>query len=157
MRRTALWALTACLALAGCAPAPESGEPATPFNPVLDDRQLMNWVLDPMADVIWGSAGSVITVEGEQDLAPVDDAGWAEVRNAAATIAESGNLLMLPGRSQGADWNEFSAGIVSIGERAVAAAEAQDADALFDIGGQLYNVCVACHQIYMLDEEAGEG
>ena len=157
MLRTAFCGLTACLALAGCTPAPESSEPATPFNPVLDDHQLMNWVMDPMADVIWGSAGSVITIDGEQDLAPVDDAGWAEVRNAAAAITESGNLLMLPGRSQGADWNEFSAGIVTIGERAIAAAEAQDADALFDIGGQLYNVCVACHQIYMLEEEAGEG
>lgn len=143
-------------AVGGCGGATEAPAEPTPFDPVLDDHQLMNWVMDPMADVIWGAAGSVITVEGEQDLAPTDDEGWAEVRNAAAVIVESGNLLMIPGRSQGRDWDEFSRGIITIGQRAMAAAEAQDADALFDAGGQLYNVCVACHQIYML-EEAGEG
>lgn len=142
------------VAVSGCDSGQQSpaGE-ASPFQPVLDDHQLMNWVLDPMADVIWGSAGAIITAEGEQDLAPVDDEGWATVRNAAATITESGNLLMLPGRSKGQDWDEFSRGMVTMGQRAMAAAEAQDADALFDVGGALYNVCVACHQIYMLPED----
>lgn len=152
MKRATL-ALVAVLGLGACGAPEHADEAAVPFQPVLDDHQFMNWILDPAADVIWGSAGYVITVEGEQDLQPTDDAGWAEVRNAAATITESGNLLMLPGRSQGDDWNEFSAGIVTIGQRAMAAAEAQDAEALFEVGGQLYNVCVACHQIYMLEED----
>jgi hypothetical protein len=60
---------------------------------------------------------------------------------------------MLPGRSRGADCNEFSRAIVTMGERAIAAAEARDEDALFEVGGQLYNVCVACHQLYMLPDE----
>lgn len=144
------------LALAGCGNGRET-EPDVPFRPVLDDHQLMHWVMDPAADIIWGAAGSVLTEAGEEDLAPVTDEGWAEVRNAAAVITESGNLLMLPGRSQGADWNEYAAGIVTMGERAMAAAEAQDADALFDIGGQLYNVCVACHQPYMVSDDGSEG
>ncbi len=145
-----------CFVLQGCGPGSTpsaGGEADSRFQPVLDDHELMNWVMDPMADVIWGSAGAIITAEGEQDLAPVDDEGWAVVRNAAATITESGNLLMLPGRSKGADWDEFSRGIVTMGQRAMAAAEAQDADELFDVGGALYNVCVACHQIYMLPED----
>ncbi|NBC23865.1 MAG: hypothetical protein GVY21_10355 [Gammaproteobacteria bacterium] len=154
--KIATLAVAVLLGLSGCG-APEQVDEAIPFQPVLDDHQLMNWVMDPAADVIWGSAGYVITVEGEQDLQPTDDEGWAEVRNAAAVITESGNLLMLPGRSQGDDWNEFSAGIVTIGQRAMAAAEAQDADALFEVGGQLYNVCVACHQIYMLEEDGEAG
>ena len=35
----------------------------------------------------------------------------------------------------------------------VDAAERQDAEALFNLGGTLYNVCVSCHQLYVLDEE----
>lgn len=140
------------LALTACGSADDAAAPQTQFRPVLDDHQMMEWVMDPAADVIWGSAGAVITLEGEQDLAPVDDAGWAAVRDAAAVITESGNLLMLPGRSQGEDWDEYSLGIIAMGERAMAAAEAQDADELFEVGGQLYNVCVACHQIYMRPE-----
>jgi hypothetical protein len=47
--------------------------------------------------------------------------------------------------------------MMTMGERAITAAEAQDEEALFEVGGQLYNVCVACHQQYMLaDQEAPE-
>lgn len=130
-----------------------AGQAAGSFRPVLDDHQLMSWVLDPATDVVWGAAGSVITADGEQKLAPVDDEGWVTVRNAAAMVTEAGNLLMLPGRSRGEDWNELARGLVTIGQRAIAAAQAHDDEALFEAGGQLYNVCVACHQVYMLDQE----
>lgn len=148
--------LTLVLAVGGC-DAGNGGDaslpPQPPFQPLLDDHQMMTWVMDPAADVIWGSAGSVLTEAGEESLAPTDGAGWDRVRNAAAMVAESGNLLMLPGRSQGADWDEFAGAIVTMGERAIGAAEARDEEALFEVGGQLYNVCVACHQIYMRPEE----
>ena len=67
---------------------------------------------------------------------------------AAATLAESGNLLMLPGRAIGDDWVEYAQGLVSASELALAAARAQDADALFDAGGRIYQVCRACHNQY---------
>jgi hypothetical protein len=152
-------ALAVLMLLQGCGSDSDTTlkAPETGYRTVLDTRQLMNWVLDPSADVIWGSAGAVLTAEGEENLAPVDTEGWDRVRNAAAVVVESGNLLMMPGRSRGDDWNEFSRGMTSISERAIAAAEAQDEEALFEVGGQLYNVCVACHQQYMLaDQEAPE-
>lgn len=141
--------------LSGCGEPPTA--PQAQYRPVLDIQQLMNWILDPAADVIWGSAGSIITMEGEQDLAPVDDEGWAAVRNAAAVVVESGNLLMMPGRSRGDDWEEYARGMMTMGERAMAAAEERNPDAMFDVGGQLYNVCVACHQHYIPpDQPSGE-
>lgn len=130
---------------------------ALPGRPVLDDHQFMAWVLEPASDVIWDSAGAIITLAGEESLAPVDQAGWDRVRNAAAVVAESGNLLLLPGRSKGADWDEFSRAMTRMGERAMAAAQAQDADAVFEVGGQLYNVCVACHQVYFRPEQEAAG
>ena len=36
----------------------------------------------------------------------------------------------------------------------MAAVDAKDADALFEVGGKLYNVCRACHQVYARPEDA---
>ena len=120
------------------------------YQPHLEMHDFMGWVLDPMADVIWRSAGTITTVDGVEDLAPTTQEGWDSVRNAAATIAEIGNVLQIPGYSQGEDWNEYAQGLTRIGMRLIEAAEQKDDDQVFDYGGQLYNVCVACHQLYML-------
>lgn len=135
--------------LAGCA---EEAAVETGYQPVVDDHQMMDWILDPNADVIWGSAGTISTLEGVEDLAPTTQEGWDAVRNAAATLAEMGNVLQIPGHSRGEDWNEFSQGLTRTAVLLIQAAENKDDQQVFDYGGQLYNVCVACHQIYMLPE-----
>ena len=137
-----------CL-LQACAPA-ES--PAAEYHPVVDSKQFMNWILDPNADVIWGSAGTITTFDGVQELAPTTQEGWDAVRNAAATLAEAGNLLKIPGHSRGADWNEIAGGLTRTSVLLIEAAEQKDDQQVFDYGGQLYNVCVSCHQLYMLPE-----
>ncbi|MDE0006680.1 MAG: hypothetical protein OXS50_00170 [Gammaproteobacteria bacterium] len=120
-----------------------------PMEPVGDMKETMDWVLDPAADVIWGFAGFVTTAEGEIDLAPKDDEDWARVKHAAWVLAESGNLLMVPGLAEeGADWLEYSQGLRTMGGRLIEIAEAQDPEALFEAGGHLYNICLACHQAY---------
>ena len=143
--------------LAGCAPSEKAIQPQgsmPPFEPVLELHDLMASVLDPATDVIWGAAGAVITAEGERDLSPVDEAGWQEVFDAAAIVTETGNLLMLPGRAEDSgDWMEYSAALITTGKEAMAAAKAQDAQAVFDVGGKLYLICVACHQSYDLEED----
>lgn len=122
----------------------------------------MTWFLDPAADVLWSSAGFVLTAEGETSLAPTTEEGWARVRHSAVVVAEGGNLLLLPhllpdpAEGIGTEaWVEFAQGMTRIGMEAVAAVDAQDADALFTAGGHLYNVCLACHQVYARPEEDG--
>ena len=137
------------LLLGGCG---EEVEVEVAYEPIVDSKQMMNWILDPNADVIWGSAGTITTFEGVEDLTPTTQEGWDAVRNAAATLAEAGNLLKIPGHSQGEDWNEISGGLTRTAVKLIEAAENQDGQAVFDYGGQLYNVCVACHQLYMLPE-----
>lgn len=138
------------LSLAGCN---KPADVTPPYKPVGDVKHTMNAVLEPAADVIWDSAGAIITFEGEQDLAPTTEEGWQAVINSATVVAEAGNLLMMPGRARdNGDWMEISRGLVEMGEKALAAAEAKDADALFEAGGQLYNVCLSCHQIYWVDQ-----
>jgi hypothetical protein len=141
------------LVLTGCTRSEPPAEPAPPFEIVTDVKQTMMWVLEPAADRIWDSAGFVITVEGEQDLAPVAEEAWLAVVSAAATLAESGNLLLLDGRSQGDDWNAFSKGLTEASKLALQAAQDKDAQALFDAGGRIYQVCLACHNQYWQDQE----
>ena len=147
------WALLACggepagTAAEGSKPEPPSG-PA--FEVVADLRQTMLWILEPAADEIWDSAGFVITVEGERDLSPTTDEGWERVRGSAALVAETGNLLMMPGRSLGADWDDYAKAMIASSRDVMAAAEARDAVALFDTGGELYQTCRGCHTPYMV-------
>ena len=138
----------------------EQAEQAKPtvFKPTGDVMHLMAWVLDPAADHVWDSAGSIITATGTRELAPTTDEGWLAVQHSAAVIAETGNLLLMPGliRDNG-DWQDISHGLIAAGMRAKAAAEAQDTDALFDAGGQIYRVCTSCHSLYIHgDDESPE-
>jgi hypothetical protein len=137
-------------ALASCARDEQAAGPR--YEMVADVRQTMESIIDPAADTIWDSAGSVITEAGEQDLAPATPEAWARVEAAAVVLAESGNLLMMPGRSAGPDWNGYASDLVGAGKQAMAAAREQDADALFDAGGRLYDVCLACHDQYLVDD-----
>ncbi|MEM7018109.1 MAG: hypothetical protein AAF512_12320 [Pseudomonadota bacterium] len=141
------------LLLSACEQAEQAAPP--PYQTKEGDVEfLMHMVLEPAADVIWDSAGFVLTAEGEEDLSPTTDEGWMKVQHSAAVLAESGNLMLLPGRSQPGDWNEISNGLTRISLKAMAAAEAKDAEQLFEVGGQIYNVCVSCHQLYWLDRES---
>ncbi len=147
-----------CVGLFGC----EAGEDAAsemPYQPTASIHDFMVWGLEPAADVIWDNAGFIVTVDGEQDLQPTTQEGWDVVRNAATLVAESGNVLMMPGyRADEGDWVEYAAGVVRAGMRAREAAVAKDADALFDAGGALYSVCRACHNRYIIEpSSAAEG
>jgi hypothetical protein len=136
--------------LASCEQPPEE----VPYRPTGDVKHTMNLVLDPAADVIWGSAGFIMTEAGTQDLAPTTEEGWLALQHSAMVVAESGNLLMMPGRSKdNGDWQEISLALVDVGIRTQAAAEEKDADKVFDLGGELYRVCLSCHQLYIQGEE----
>lgn len=146
-----LWRITSLLVVFQLVACGQEETIVSPNNyrAVADVKQIMLWVLDPSTDVIWESAGSIITIEGEQDLTPTTVEQWQNVVHSAAIVAESGNLLMMPGRAQGDDWLEYSRGLIEAGTQALEAAQSQDGKALFDAGGQIYQVCKACHDQYM--------
>ena len=130
----------------GCANAPPA---AIPFKPVASISVLMNAVLEPAAEIVWASVGTLVTAEGIEEFEPRTDDEWTAVRNAAVVVTESGNLLMMEGRARDTgDWITFSQALVEIGARAVEAAEAQDTDAVFQVGGDIYNICAGCHLQY---------
>ena len=108
-------------------------------------------VLDPAADGVWESVGTIITLEGTFEKFPATDDEWAGVRGYAIQLAESGNLLMLPARSNGsAEWITDARALIEASGRALKAIDAKDKDALFTIGGDIYDVCTSCHSKFIV-------
>jgi mono/diheme cytochrome c family protein len=137
--------------LAACAktpPPPDKTQP--PFATTATTKELMADVVEPAANVYWEAVGSITDKNGTVELAPKTQAQWDAVRNAAIVVAESGNLLMLDGRSANhGEWMELSRALIDVGKRARAAAEARDRTAVFDVGAEVYQACVNCHSKYM--------
>ena len=115
-----------------------------------DMHDFMAHLLTPASEAIWESSGYVITVEGEFSLEPANDEEWERVLYGAKVITESASLLSVPSRSKNRnEWIVFAGLLEGVGQKAFEAAERKDVEALFDIGAELYQVCVACHQVYM--------
>ena len=129
--------------LLGCSPkAPQT-------NSSLSLKQVMEWVIDPNADVIWDSVKSISNAQGATEIYPRTDAQWEAVRNSAATLVEAGNLLMIEGRAKdNKQWMDFANQLSKASELVLKATQDKDKDALFDAGGNIYNACKACHDRY---------
>ena len=127
----------------------------SPFNVANEDEHsdmhdFMAHLLTPASEAIWESSGYVITEEGEFSLEPTNEEEWERVLYGAKVITESASLLSIPSRSKNRnEWIVFAGLLEGVGQRAFEAAERKDVDALFEIGAELYQVCVACHQVYM--------
>lgn len=149
MRITRRWLSILALLMCGCTSMSPPPTPAPPFTQVVELKQLMEWVIDPATDVIWDSTKTIINAEGTREIAPRTQEEWDVVRNAAATVAEAGNLLMIEGRARDRkQWMNAARGLTVAATRALKAAEAKNTTALFDAGGDIYNACSACHARY---------
>ena len=134
--------------LLGCSEPPQPSAQAAPAShPSLSIKQLMEWVIDPAADVVWESVKTIITEQGTKEIAPRTDEQWDAVRHGAAILAESGNLLLMEGRaSDGAEWTKAAHGLTNAAEEALNAIAARNSEALFASGGHIYDACSGCHR-----------
>lgn len=145
------------VALIGCEAGSDSGNSDTgeggpPFEPVADVQQLMLAVLEPAAEVYWDAVGWIVDSTGTQEIRPTTIEEWEAVRNAAYVMAESGNLLMMEGRAvDDGPWIGMSQAMIEVSQRALAAAEARDEAAVFELGGQVYQACTGCHATYAVE------
>lgn len=123
-----------------------------PFRLNADVKQLMAAVIDPNADIVWASVGTVDTPGFTEHIFPSNNADWDAVKNAAWVLNESANSLMIGNRPKDTtDWMKFSQEMSETSLRAVRAAEARDADGVFTAGGDIYQACTNCHAKYNFD------
>jgi hypothetical protein len=150
-RRRIAFSLSIVLVCAlGC-----GGEAPPPFAAVADTHTLMHAVVEPSADVIWDAVQTIITEAGVEEIRPRTDEEWDAVRSSAVTLAESGNLLMMPPRAKDGDWMRSARALIDTGTSAIEAIDAKDADQLFEVGGHIYSVCTSCHAKYWDEQRVG--
>ena len=151
MRHTAWLVLIGAFLGSGCNRTPPAPPPPPP--PVADVKQLMASIIEPAAEVYWDAVGTIEDAKGVVEVAPSTDEEWAAVRNSAYAVTEGGNLLMMTGRAKDSgDWMKLSQALVLVGERAIKAAEAKNTKAVFDVGAEIYEACVACHAKYAVPQ-----
>jgi hypothetical protein len=127
-------------------------------------NQLMRGVLYPAANVVfWAQGndpGNVPYVPGQDPGMSTDPlsstfGGWTAIENAALALAESANLLMIPGRScsNGAPvpmadpaWATFVQQVRDAGTQAYAAAQTKNQDKMIEAADTLNKACNGCHR-----------
>lgn len=138
-------------ALTGCvAKETPPAEPQFEMKAVAQTQELMESLIAHMAQDIWDSVKIEIDDKGVHEYKPQSKEEWDEVRYAAKGLAETGNLLMMEGRAEdNGDWANYSKRLIERSLDAAKAADDQDADALMNAGGNIYEVCTECHNQYL--------
>jgi hypothetical protein len=144
--------LAGALLITGCAAEEDPAGP--PIDMRHTTRDLMAGMIDASADALWDAVGTIWDENGENYWEPETDEEWLAVTGAAMTLIESGNLLMLGNRARDTDqWYAYSQDMIDAAAVALEAAQARDADRIFDSGEVVYNACNNCHNIYWIGDE----
>lgn len=88
--------------------------------------------------------------------------GWQAVENSALALAETANLIMIPGRLcengrpvplDREDFRKFAVGLAEAGQAAYKAAQSKNLDAMVEVSGTVSEACAMCHEIYRDKDE----
>ena len=118
--------------------SPETA-PKVPYRIVGTMSQLM-------VDIIYSTSNDIFYIERKP---PSNESEWEAIQRSALTLAESANLLMMPGRARDQDkWMADSRLLLDAGNLAFKAAKAKDFDAIVALNEQLVTACTTCHRDY---------
>jgi hypothetical protein len=155
------------LAAAGCAT-----EPAAPPPPAAPAATAHANLAQLMRGIPFPSSNIIFDTQSRDPGAPVEPAdtgagataaysnvygGWQAVENNALAIAETANLLLIPGRFcengrpvpiEREDFRRFTAGLADAGNTALKAAQTKNLDAMVEVSGTVSDACAACHEVY---------
>jgi hypothetical protein len=172
--------------LQSCAqpPAAPAAAQATSLTPVLSVKELMEHIVDPIADWVFDAAVIDIGEKGIVETKPLTDEDWLKVERGAMILAESANLLKMPramvpegdkslkGASGGpeltpaeieakikqdpAAWNRHADGLRTAALESLKLIKARDTEGLFSAGDKIDKACEGCHLEYWYpgDKEA---
>ncbi|HWX81576.1 MAG TPA: hypothetical protein VNZ02_15845 [Steroidobacteraceae bacterium] len=165
---------TQVAAPAAAPPTPAKPLPPTVLKPVAGISDIMATEVDPSADALWESVGTVVTRSGIKNNHPTTDKQWDALRGHAVVLIEAANLLLMDGRrvaregvqkieDQGTPGNlsaeqsqkviddnrssfaSFAAALRTVGEQMLKAIDAKNPNDLMEAGAALDEVCEGCH------------
>ena len=182
--------------LTGCSsskPTPTPGQTTTPpqaaalwgdLKPVVSVKELMKYMIDPVADNIFNAVGSTVTKQGVVDVVPKTEEDWDKVRYGAVSLAEGAYLLKIrrpftpPGDENAStgpeavelspaqitakvekdpvEWNARIEALRNVALEALDVARRKDVTELWDVGENLDKACEACHRSYWYPGEGAE-
>jgi hypothetical protein len=172
-----LGVLTSACSSSKPAPAPaHAPELWGELKPVVSVKELMRYMLDPLADNIFDAVGTVVTAKGTVETVPKTDEDWEKIRIGAVTLAEGAYLLKIPrpfappgdvNNSTGPDagelspaeitaklerdpvlWNAKIEALRNVGLEVIDIVKRKDVAELWDAGDNLDKACESCHIIY---------
>jgi hypothetical protein len=159
------------LCAAGCRARRPEPAPPPEYRVTATVKDIMDSMVDPIADVIWNSVATIVTYAGVEERQPRTDEDWAKVRHAAITLAEATNLLIMPGRqiarpgeksdNPGVElqpeeiakvvtehpevWVKEAHGLHDAAMEALKAINARNVQGVIDAGEKLDSACEQCH------------
>lgn len=183
------FAAVACSPAPSTAPASAATTPApslsmTPpssvlwgdMKPIVSVKELMKYMIDPIADNIFLAVSSTVTKKGVVDVEPKTEDDWDRVQTGAVSLAEAAYLLKVRrpfapagdlNNSQGpeavelapdqitakvekdpVEWNARIEALRNVALEVLDIVKRKDAKELWDAGENLDNACEACHRSY---------
>jgi hypothetical protein len=152
----------------GTAPAPTaaapSGGPKT--QPYANLAQIMRALPFPSSNIIFDAQthdpGAPKKSEGGTGGGATSTfaniyTGWPLVEHSALALAETANLIMIPGRLcqngkpvplDQPDFQKAAQGLVDAGLAAYKAAQAKNQEQLIEVSNTVAEACAACHEVY---------
>ena len=159
-----------------------SPPPATPqpeFTTTATVRDIMESVIDPAADVVWGAVETTVSAKGVEEKFPRNDEEWQIVRNSAITLLEASNLLKIPGRAiakpgetsenpgielspeqvqalidkDRVSWNNYAQALHDATLEALKTIDSKSPEGLLNTGDGIYQACEKCHMQYWYPDD----
>lgn len=117
------------------------------LRPIATIEQIMVTTVEPVSNKVFDAAA---WENGVQIGGPTTDDDWKMVQGNALMLAETCNLLLMPGRMKDqTGWVTRTQEMKDAAMEAATAAEAKNTKAIFNAGTHIYQACTGCHLQYI--------
>jgi hypothetical protein len=124
----------------------QTASPSQPAPAAARPTRNVGSMSDLMVKIIYPTSDALFYIESRT---PKNDAEWIALEGQALMLAESANLLMMPGRARDQkQWMADAKLMLEAGAAAVKFAKTKNVDAISGLSDQLLESCTSCHKHY---------